>query len=165
MRKSPVVDPGERDAVARAVELALRGAVPRESLRVLCFAIRESERSLDRDGLARLCGVPRRTLHRRLSATGLRSPSCVLAWGRILTTCHYQDLGLTLEQVAHRQGLSGSPALVHLFRQHTGATPGSLQRAGGLSAAIDLLHSRIVAHRSARANPTQRDRLDEADPA
>lgn len=156
MRIPLVVDQVECNAVAQAVELALRGIVPRAALHALTIAVRESERWLDRQSLARRCGIPRRTLHRRLSAAGLGSPSLVLAWGHILMTCRYQDRGLTLEQVAHRHGLSGSPALVHLFRQHAGATPGSLRTAGGLTAALALLRSRIAVHRSARTNPVQR---------
>ncbi len=151
MHTLSMVDPRDGDGVARAVEQRLRGVVPRSALRVLLIAIEGAAERLGRDELARRCGVARRTLHRRLSSAGLRSPSDILAWAQVLVTCHLQERGPTLARVAAHLGCDGSSSIVHLFRRYTGHTPGWFSMHGGVSTAIELLESEIAVQRALRS--------------
>ncbi len=144
----------ELSAAAVFVESHLSRVIPRGMLIGLAAAVRLADTGIDRYDLAEQCGIPRRTLHRRLWRAGLKSPTHVIAWGRILAACWFLDRDLTLEQVALSLELNGSSALVHLFRGHAETTPGVVRDAGGLLNALDILRRQIASNRNTPMSET-----------
>lgn len=138
---------------AERVREAFRGSIPPAALAALVDATTVAHGMVTALQFAQRSGTGRRTFYRGLKDAGLPTPERMLAWGRVLAaSAMLEDGAHSVEAVALGMGLSDSAALVHLFRHHTGRTPGEIREFGGFDCAIGVLRFQLR-HRGAGRRP------------
>jgi AraC-like DNA-binding protein len=140
-----------RPLVARApVETAMSAAVGAlgsqvpDSLRpIVEYSLRYASASLTPDRLARACGLPRRTLTRRLAAAGLPAPGALVSWTRLcLAASLLEHTTMPVEHVAELAGYPSAVTLRQSFRRYAGVTPSAIRADGGLGALVERFRAR-----------------------
>ncbi len=104
----------------RRERLGTAGAVRSELLRTRRF-------TTDQDDVAKALNMSVRTLRRRLTDEGTSYREIVAETAALLAE-ELLASGLTVSDVAHRLGYSGSPAFTEAFRHWEGTTPGAFAR-------------------------------------
>ena len=138
-----------RDNIVLALERAIQTAARRRGLGTIlaalpsgipdaisallppCLEQRGSRLSVPE--LARLTGVHRRTLHKRLRRVGALSPHALIAWCRIMLAVQaLEQSGQSVEQVAFTVGFTSASALWNMMRRYLGSGPQEILARGGL---------------------------------
>jgi AraC-like DNA-binding protein len=108
--------------------------VPSAAKPVFHYCIMNVRRPLTVVDVARAVGVHPRSLHRRLSALGLPSPSSSISWSRLFVAVHLMnDASRSVEHVALHLRFSSGSALRNMLKRYSGLTPSELRRPEGLS--------------------------------
>ena len=116
-------------AVSVQISLALADLVPRSLQPVLEYALEHADQHLDRDAVAAVFGVSRRTLHDRLVACGLPPTREFLTWCRVLVASALMDQpGHTLDSVAGLLDFSDGNHLGQVLRRYAGAGIAGINR-------------------------------------
>jgi len=135
----------QRGAVPRIV-LSLKGVIPLRFLPLLEFALEHAHEHMDRDEVAAVFGVARRTLQDRLMAAALPPPRRFLMWCRLLVAAALLDQpGHTLNSVAAQLGFTDGANLGNRFRHYARRGPNHLRANGALDSMIFAFTSEILA--------------------
>jgi AraC-like DNA-binding protein len=121
----------ESRSVADIVRRLLRGADSVVYDAVMLAVTRAHER-LSPSGLAKLLGVPRRTLAMRLNTAGYASPRRLLTWGRLIVAAQMmEDQGRSAERVAASLDFPSGSAFRNVCQRYLHATPRQMRERGG----------------------------------
>lgn len=135
----------QRGAVPRIVE-AVKDVIPLRFMPLLEFGLEHANERLDRDEVAAVFGIARRTLQDRLMAAELPSPRRFLMWCRLLAAAALlEQPGHTLDSVAGQLGFTDGPNLGNRLRQYTGHGSKHLRANGALDSMIFAFKSAILA--------------------
>lgn len=89
----------------------------------------EPQRIATADDLARLAGVPRRTVYRVVEGAGLGTPSRLVKGAKLLQAYAFlRDAGYSLEDVARKCGFSSRQLFARHVRELSGMQPRELRR-------------------------------------
>jgi AraC-like DNA-binding protein len=123
-----------RTNVAAQVYDAVAVAVPPIARPLIQLYLRGAEGPVPVAEAAVQLGVNRKTLRNRMDAAGLPAPADLRAWCRLFLAAKLlDDLGRTVESVAHELDFSSGSALRNLLRRRTGLAPYELRAVGGVA--------------------------------
>ena len=131
-------------AISGQIAAALQDLVPRSLMPVLEYALERANQRLERNAVAAVFGVSRRTLHDRLINHGLPPTREFLTWCRVLVASALLDQrGHTLDSVAGQLDFSDGGVLGHVLRRYTGAGINKLRDGGVLDASLAAFRASI----------------------
>jgi AraC-like DNA-binding protein len=138
-------------AVGTRIASTLADIVPSSLRPLLEYALEHADAELDREAVAAVFGVSRRTLHARLIGSGLPSTRVFLSWTRLLVASALLDQpGHTLDSVAGQLDFNDGGSLGKYFRRYIGASVTQV-RSGGVLDATTAAFRGAVASSSRRA--------------
>lgn len=127
----------------RIVE-ALADVVPKRLHPLLSYVLEHSGEHLDRDGVAAVFGLSRRTLQNRLTEARLPPMRPFLTWCRLLVAAALLDEpGHTLESVAAQLDFHEAGNLRMTLRRYTGTTLTHLRSRGAFVQALQAFREEI----------------------
>ena len=131
-------------AISGQIAAALQDLVPRSLMPVLEYALERANQRLERNAVAAVFGVSRRTLHDRLINHRLPPTREFLTWCRVLVASALLDQrGHTLDSVAGQLDFSDGGVLGHVLRRYTGAGINKLRDGGVLDASLAAFRASI----------------------
>ena len=131
-------------AVSVQIAAALADVVPRSLMPVLEYALERANQRLERNAVAAVFGVSRRTLHDRLINNRLPPTREFLTWCRVLVASALLDQrGHTLDSVAGQLDFSDGGVLGHVLRRYTGNGVNKLRDGGVLDAALAAFRASV----------------------
>lgn len=139
-------------AIGARISAALADLLPVSLRPVLEYALERADEQLERDAVAAVFGVSRRTLHDRLVAGGLPPTRSFLTWTRLLVAAALLDQpGHTLDSASGQLDFGDGTTLGNMFRRYTGHGVSHHRPGGVLDASIAALRSSIAASLRDRA--------------
>ncbi len=133
-------------AVAVQIADALRDLVPKALQPVLQYALEHADQHLERDAVAAVFGISRRTLHQRLISRSLPPTREFLTWCRVLVASALLDQpGHTLDSVAGQLDFSDGGVLGNVLRRYAGAGINKLRGGGALAAMVCAFRASVQA--------------------
>jgi AraC-like DNA-binding protein len=145
-----------RTNVASQVYDAISAAVAPVARPLVQLYLRGAEGPVPVAEAAVQLGVHRKTLRNRLDAAGLPAPADLRAWCRLFLAAQLlDDLGRTVESVAHELDFSSGSALRNLLRRRTGLAPWQLRAAGGLAYLLARFLEECSARRAGTLAPME----------
>jgi AraC-like DNA-binding protein len=162
-----------RDNIVVALERAIQTAARRPGLAAILAALPSEipeaisailRRCLEQFGrlsvpdLARLTGIHRRTLHKRLRRVGALPPHALIAWCRIMLAVQaLEQSGQSVEQVAFTVGFSSASALWNMMRRYLGCGPQEIRARGGLGYVMQRFAAAAVGRAACARSVSQTD--------
>lgn len=132
-------------AVSARIAMALHDDIPSSLRPLLGYALEHADEHLDRDEVAAVFGVSRRTLHGRLVSAGLPPTRAFLTWCRLFVACALLDQsGHTLDSVAGQLGLSDGHTLGNAVRRYAGEGINRLRDGGALDAMLNAFRATVA---------------------
>lgn len=126
-----IVAAAESRALADVVRRQLSG-VDSVVYDAVLIAITRAHERLSPTGLARVLGVPRRTLSQRLEAARYPAPLRLLTWGRLIVAAHMlEDRHRSADRVAASLEFPSGSAFRNTCQRYLHATPGQIRSRGG----------------------------------
>ncbi|HVT40204.1 MAG TPA: hypothetical protein VHE78_14280 [Gemmatimonadaceae bacterium] len=142
-------EPGGRGAYAAIVQRLLPLTHGRARDIVACASVAGHSRTSVRS-LARLCGVPVRTLEWKLRAAQQAPAKILVGWMVALHSLWRLDvLGWTPKRTAHAARFHSGEAWSNYVGHHVGARPATLLREGGFESLLDQCARQVSADRAA----------------
>ena len=127
---------------------ALKGFIPLRFIPLFEFALEHANEHLDRDEVAAVFGVARRTLQDRLMAAELPPPRRLLMWSRLLVAAALLDQpGHILDSVAAQLGFTDGTNLGNIFRRYAGRGANELRANGALDSMIFAFRTEVVTYK------------------
>ncbi len=106
----------------------------------LLVAVNFAEERLSPQRLARLLGLPRRTLALRLAHCGFPSPRPLLTWGRLIVAAYLtEERRRAANRVAATLGFPSGSAFRNSCRRYLHATPTEIRMRGGAQYVVRVL--------------------------
>jgi AraC-like DNA-binding protein len=131
-------------AVSKQIAAALGNTVPRSLIPVLEYALERANQRLERNAVAAVFGVSRRTLHDRLISNQLPPTREFLTWCRLMVAAALLDQpGHTLDSVAGQLDFGDGGVLGNLLRRYGGAGIRQLRDGGALDAMIAAFRTAV----------------------
>lgn len=132
-----VVASATQRAISYRVLEELADMIPPRLQPLLAYVLEHSDEHLDRDGVAAVFGLSRRTLQNRLTEANLPPLRPFLTWCRLLVaTALLDEPGHTLDSVAAQLGFQDGPHLGVTLRRYTGTNITQLRARGAFREAI-----------------------------
>lgn len=132
-------------AVGVRIAQLLQNAVPDKLRPVLEYALEHADEHLDRDAVAAVFGVSRRTLHDRLVSHRLPPTRSFLMWCRLLVASALLDQpGHTLDSVAGQLDFTDGHNLGNILRRYAGVGISRLREVGALDSAVAAFRATMV---------------------
>ena len=153
-----IVGQAETRSLGAAVRRSLDAIDPSVREAVLLAVTRAHER-ISPEQLAELLALPRRTLAKRLHATGFPPPQRLITWGRIIVAAHMlEDAHRSANGVAAALDFPSGSAFRNTCQRYLHATPEKIRSRGGAAYALRALLRVVRDARHARAieSPSQR---------
>lgn len=140
----------QRAASYRILE-ELADLVPPRLYPLLSYVLEHSNEHLDRDGVAAVFGLSRRTLQNRLTDAQLPPLRPFLTWCRLLVAAALlEEPGHTLDSVAAQLDFHDGPNLGTALRRYTGTNITGLRARGAFREAIQAFRDHV--HKSPSGN-------------
>lgn len=140
---------------ARRVERSLSARIPPPGPAAVAWSMEHAGNSTSVDRLAGALGHSARSLRDRLQDAGLPSPGRILLWGRLLVAgARLGYDGRRVEDVAFSLGYATSTSFARAMKLHTGLTPATVSRQGGMTAVLEALVERTVGARTGGGRTT-----------
>lgn len=96
------------------------------------LSITQAHERLSPAALARRLGLPRRTVHQRLTRAGYPAPLRLLTWGRLIAAAHMlEDRHRSADRVAASLEFPSGSAFRNTCQRYLHATPGQIRSRGG----------------------------------
>jgi AraC-like DNA-binding protein len=138
----------EQASAADFVLDALRPDAPPIVRPLLELYLRGAEGAVPVIEAAKQLGVHRKTLRNRMQVAGYPAPAELRTWCRLFLAARLLDeVGRTVESVAHQLEFPSSSALRNLLKRRTGLAPYALRDAGGLRYLLDEFRADCTARR------------------
>ncbi len=132
-----IVASATQRAISYRILEELADLVPQRLHPLLSYVLEHSDEHLDRDGVAAVFGLSRRTLQNRLTDARLPPLRPFLTWCRLLVAAALLDEpGHTLDSVAAQLDFYDGPNLGTALRRYTGTNITRLRARGAFSEAI-----------------------------
>ncbi|MBL0169225.1 MAG: helix-turn-helix transcriptional regulator [Gemmatimonadaceae bacterium] len=150
-------------AVSFQIAAALQDTVPKSLCPVFEYALEHADERLEREAIAAVFGVSRRTLHDRLIAHGFPPTRGFLTWCRLLVASALLDQpGHTLDSVAGQLDYPDGGVLGNSLRRYAGAGINRLRHGGALEATVAAFRESVAAasanlHRDSLPAPSSAD--------
>ena len=139
-------------AVSAQIAIELQNLVPRSLMPVLEYALERANQHLERNAVAAVFGVSRRTLHGRLIDHRLPPTREFLTWCRLMVASALLDQpGHTLDSVAGQLDYGDGGVLGNSLRRYTGAGINKLRDGGVLGATIAAFRATVESGANADA--------------
>jgi AraC-like DNA-binding protein len=130
--------------VSARIAAMLGDIVPVRLRPVFEYALENAGAHLDRDAVAAVFGVSRRTLHNRLAEAGLPTTRAFLTWCRVLVaSALLEQPGYTLDSVAGQLDFTDGGNLGQMFRRYTGCNITQARELGVLATTADALRAHV----------------------
>jgi len=141
-------------AVSVQIAIELQDLVPRSLLPVLEYALERANQHLERNAVAAVFGVSRRTLHGRLIDNRLPPTREFLTWCRLMVASALLDQpGHTLDSVAGQLDYGDGGVLGNSLRRYTGAGINKLRDGGVLDATMAAFRATVESGANAEIEP------------
>lgn len=134
----------QRAVGVRIAEL-VRDDVPPSLRPLLEYALEHADEHLDREAVAAVFGMSRRTLHARLVDSGLPSTRTFLMWCRLLVASALLDQpGHTLDSVAGQLDFTDGHNLGNILRRYAGFGITRLRDTGALESTVAAFRTSVA---------------------
>lgn len=141
-----IIATASQRAVSAQIAASLSDLVSGTLTPVFEYALEHADEHTDRDAVAAVFGISRRTLHDRLIARGLPPTRTFLTWCRLLVASALLDQpGHTLDSVAGQLDYSDGGVLGTTLRRYTGSGANHLRRLGALETTTAAFRASIAA--------------------
>ena len=131
-------------AVSVQIAIELHDLVPRSLMPVLEYALERANQHLERNAVAAVFGVSRRTLHGRLIDNRLPPTREFLTWCRLMVASALLDQpGHTLDSVAGQLDYGDGGVLGNSLRRYTGSGINKLRDGGVLDATMAAFRATV----------------------
>ena len=135
--------------VSRRIAQAVGDCFPRRLVPVFEYVLEHVNDQLDRDQLAAVFGISRRTLHNRLTEAGLPPTRAFLTWCKLfVAVALLEQPGYTLDSVAGQLDYSDGSVLANLLRRYVGTGISGLRPHGALAVAARVFREQVEAARN-----------------
>ncbi len=139
-----IVASATQRAISYRILEELGDVVPQRLHPLLSYVLEHADERLDRDGVAAVFGLSRRTLQNRLTDARLPPVRPFLTWCRLLVASALLDEpGHTLDSVAAQLDFHDGANLAVTLRRYTGANITQLRAHGAFTEAIRAFQDRL----------------------